>query len=106
MSFGSLLSGSKSANSATVLLVNTNVCRFGIVSARFGAICRTRFLARSSVVSRGDNGKFVMEVISLSVKSIASCGPATPRFSIVGILWPVGGQERRDVNGAHEESEV
>ena len=27
--------------------------------------------------------------MSLSVKSIHSCSRAAPRFSIVGILWPV-----------------
>lgn len=47
-----------------------------------------RFLASSRVDNLGLRGKFVIEVMSLSVKSMASCGPATPRFSIVGILWP------------------
>lgn len=36
-----------------------------------------------------------MVVRSLSVKSMASCGPATPRFSMVGILWPVEIQKEK-----------
>ena len=47
-----------------------------------------RFLASRSVDNLGECGKFVIEVMSLSVKSMASWGPATPRFSMVGILWP------------------
>lgn len=62
--------------------------RLGIPSAiRLSTLC-IRFLAHNKVCSRGESGKFVSTVRSLSVKSIASCGPATPRFSIVGILWP------------------
>jgi hypothetical protein len=57
-----------------------------------------RFRAHSNVLSLGDNGKFASVVISLSVKSIASCAPATPRFSIVGILWPVGTNDKVVVN--------
>ena len=62
--------------------------RFGIDWNKFGCMFVILFLASSRVASLGDSGKFVMEVMSLSVKSMASCGPATPRFSIVGILWP------------------
>jgi hypothetical protein len=86
--FGNLLRGSKSASSATLLLLRTSVLRLGIDWNRFGCMFVILFLASSRVDSLGLRGKFVIEVMSLSVKSMASCGPATPRFSIVGILWP------------------
>jgi len=64
------------------------VVRHGIDSAKLGCMCVIRFLASNNVESRGDSGKFDIEVMSLSVKSMASCGPATPKFSMVGILCP------------------
>jgi hypothetical protein len=75
----------------------------------------TRLRARRRVRSLGESGKLARAVISLSVKSIASCScpsassqmgaarekgtkaltRATARFSICGILWPF-----YDINGA------
>jgi hypothetical protein len=103
--------GSKSQSSTRLLAVKTNTARFGIEVARVGWIAEMRFLARRSVCNRSERGKFPNCWISLSVKSIPSCGycqrttsklavarsrsgdlerhtPAIPRFSIVGILWP------------------
>jgi hypothetical protein len=74
--------------------LNTSVVRFGIESAKFGCICVIRFRARSKVESLGDSGKFEREAMSLSVKSMASCGPATARFSMVGILCPTWLEEK------------
>jgi hypothetical protein len=64
--------GSRSANSAILFAVRTSVVKPGIEFARLGWICRTRFLARRSMRSRGKNGKLPSEEMSLSVKSIAS----------------------------------
>lgn len=65
-----------------------SVVRLGISSVIFLSTDCMRFLAHSSVLSRGDSGKLLSVVRSLSVRSIESCGPATPRFSMIGILWP------------------
>ena len=54
----------------------------------YGAVSNTNG-ASSSVEMRGDRGKFPSTWISLSVKSMQSRGPATPRFSIAAILCPV-----------------
>lgn len=87
-----LLSPSRSPISLTRFDVNTKVVRLGSCSPILRSTFWMRLRAHSSVLSLGDSGKLESVVISLSVKSIASCGPATPRFSIVGILWPVWGQ--------------
>jgi len=112
-SFLNLPRGSRSPNSERLFAVKVNTVRFGIDFTSVGWITDIRFLASSRVCSRSDNGKFPSCWISLSVKSIASCGyksrkvkknnpstgsihkigvgirtPATPRFSIAGILWP------------------
>jgi len=81
---------SRSLNSLTRFAVRTRVVRLGICSAMRLSTVWIRFLAQSRVFRRGERGKPASVVMSLSVKSIASCGPATPRFSIVGILWPIG----------------
>ena len=78
--------GSKSANSTKLLEVSTKVVRLGIEVARFCWTLFTLFLANNRVLSRGESGKFEIIEMSLSVKSMASCCPATARFSIVGIL--------------------
>lgn len=80
---------SRSASSLTWLLVKTRVVRFGSCSAIFLSTFCIRLRAHSNVFSLGDRGKLEMVAMSLSVRSMASCGPATPRFSMVGILWPV-----------------
>ena len=94
MSFVNFRRGSRSASSAMLFDVRTSVVKFGIDAARLGWICVIRFLAKSSVERRGESGKLPMAEMSLSVKSIASCGPATPKFSIVGILCPACSQKR------------
>jgi hypothetical protein len=105
VSRANLLRGSRSASSATLLLLSTSVVRFGIDWNRFGCMLVIRFLARSRVDSLGDSGKFVIEVISLSVKSMASWGPATPRFSMVGILWPTC-LEKEYINWARSKCSI
>jgi hypothetical protein len=54
--------------------VRTNVVRFGIEFASDGWMPEILLRARRSVRNRGDRGKFPRICISLSVKSIASCG--------------------------------
>lgn len=85
-----LVNPSKSTNSLTLLLASITVVKFGTLSQILRSTPCILFLAHNSVFNRGDSGKFPRTVRSLSVKSMASWGPATPRFSIVGILWPVG----------------
>jgi len=65
---------SKSANSAKLLDARTRFLKLGIEWAIEGWTLETRFLANSSVVILGDKGKFPSTWISLSVKSIESCG--------------------------------
>ena len=72
VSFTKFFNGSRSANSARLFSVRTSVVRCGIEFARFCWMDVIRFRASSKVCSRGDNGKFEREVMSLSVKSILS----------------------------------
>jgi hypothetical protein len=65
---------SRSANSAKLFSVSTSVVRFGIELATEGWMPAILLRARRSVRNRGDSGKFPKVCISLSVKSIASCG--------------------------------
>jgi hypothetical protein len=106
-------STSKSAISAKLFDASTNVDRLGREFASVGWMLDTRLRARRRVCNRGESGKLPRSCISLSVKSMASCGyctrlsipflfsnvnsewgkgkaltPATPRFSIAGILCP------------------
>lgn len=69
---GSFPSGSRSANSAMLFDVKTRHVRFGSDDARFGWIWLILLRASIRVRRRGKKGKFEREVISLSVKSIAS----------------------------------
>lgn len=114
-----LLKGSRSASSLRLFAASASTCRFGIEFAKVGWMVETRLRARSSVLRRSESGKLPSCWMSLSVKSIASCGcgkpsqlsinsttlfplgirkglffivglltPATPKFSMAGILWP------------------
>jgi len=90
-SFVNPLSGSRSANSATAFSLSTSVDRFGMLLCRSRCTELTLLRARYRLLRRGFSGKFDRVLMSLSVKSMASCSFATPRFSIVGILWPGDG---------------
>lgn len=113
-----LPSTSKSASSASPLEARTRFVRLGTEDGRDGWMEATRLRASSRVRTRGESGKLPRIWMSLSVRSIASCGclegragfcrsaaqqklevkvgglmdlvrtPATPRFSMVGILCP------------------
>lgn len=74
VNFGNVANTSKSANSAKLLLVSTRFVKFGICLARVGWMLETRLRANKSVCNLGLRGKFPRTWISLSVKSIASCG--------------------------------
>lgn len=65
---------SKSANSLNSFAVKTKVVRYGILFAREGCMLEIRFLARRRVRRRGESGKLPRIWMSLSVRSIASCG--------------------------------
>lgn len=84
------LSTSKSASSATLFWVKTRVLSAGTLLTTFASMRWILFLAHSSVWSLGLWGKFVRTEMSLSVKSMHSWSRAAPRFSMAGILWPVG----------------
>jgi len=82
-------SGSRSPRSAKAFSVKTSVCRFGMLRAR--SFWRDEILLRAQyrLVNRLLRGKFPRTVSSLSVRSMASIVSfATPRFSMLGILWP------------------
>lgn len=83
------LSTSRSASSATLFRVRTRVLNAGTFLTTFASILFIRFLAHNKVCSLGLCGKLVRTVMSLSVKSMHSWSRAAPRFSMVGILWPV-----------------
>ena len=68
------LKTSRSANSATLLDVSTRVVRYGIAVATVGWMLDTLLRASRRVRTRGERGKLPRTVMSLSVKSIASCG--------------------------------
>lgn len=106
VSFVHLVNPSISTSSRTLLFASIKVVRFGISSAILLSTVCIRFRAHNSVFNRGDNGKLPNVVKSLSVKSIASCGPATPRFSMVGILWPVTPQKKGCQLCSHIDSSV
>jgi hypothetical protein len=74
VSLGSVPRASRSASSAKLFDVRTSVVRFGIDCAMVGWIWATRLRARRSVERRGERGKLPRSWMSLSVKSIASCG--------------------------------
>ena len=74
VSTGKVPSTSKSANSAKLFAVRTNVVRYGSDCARVGWILEIRLRARRRVFRRGERGRFPRSVISLSVKSMQSCG--------------------------------
>ena len=67
-----LRSVSKSASSAKLLDVSTRVWMFGIEFGRVGCMLLILLRARSSTRNRGDRGKLARDVMSLSVKSMAS----------------------------------
>jgi hypothetical protein len=127
VSAGNVPNTSRSASSAKLFAVRTNVVRLGNEFARVGWILAILLRARRRVFSRGERGKFPSVWISLSVKSIQSHGypkykksapnskshiekskashegkrrltPATPKFSIAGILCPVS--KKFDINAA------
>ena len=66
--------GSRSASSAKLFAVRTRVVRLGRFVARFDWMVVRRLRARRRVRRRGEFGKLERETMSLSVKSIASCG--------------------------------
>lgn len=68
------LNTSKSANSVKLLAVKTRVVRLGREFASEGWILEIRLRASNRVCNRGDRGKFPKSWMSLSVKSMASCG--------------------------------
>ena len=80
---------SKSLNSAIAFCVKTKVCRFGRAFARLSSIRFIRFCASRRVCNRGERGKPESVWMALSVKSMHSWSLAEPKFSMVGILWPV-----------------
>ena len=67
-------SGSRSANSLKLFAVNTSVVRFGIDFASVGWMEDKRLRASSRVLKRGESGMFERIWMSLSVRSMASCG--------------------------------
>ena len=73
VSRGNFPSTSRSASSAKLLDVSIRVVRLGRLLGTRGSIVLTRFLARRSVCRRGERGKLERAVMSLSVKSMASC---------------------------------
>ena len=126
VSRGKVPNTSRSASSAKLFEVRTNVVRPGSEFARVGWILEMRLRARRRFRNLGERGKFPRVWMSLSVKSIQSHGcnysvstvpiskiqaashivcrqqdrraregkkggltPATPRFSIEGILCPI-----------------
>jgi hypothetical protein len=72
VSFLNPASGFRSASSASLFLVSTSVCTFGMLAARLGCTFAMRFCARNSVRRRGCSGKLPSCAMSLSVRSIAS----------------------------------
>lgn len=66
--------GSKSASSERLFAASAKTCRFGMELARVGWMVEMRFRARRSVFRRSERGKLPSCWMSLSVKSIASCG--------------------------------
>ena len=66
------LNVSKSASSAKLLEVRIKVCRFGMEFGSVDCMLLTLLRARSRTRSRGDKGKLAKDVMSLSVKSMAS----------------------------------
>lgn len=69
-----LLNGSRSASSLRLFAASASTCKFGIEFARVDWMVETRLRARSSVLRRSESGKLPSCWMSLSVKSIASCG--------------------------------
>lgn len=74
VSLSNPLSVSKSANSAKLFDASTRFVRFGTAFGRLAWMLAMRFLAKRRVVMRGDRGKLPRICISLSVKSMESCG--------------------------------
>ena len=66
------LSVSRSASSAKLFEVRIRAVRLGIEFASVDWRLLTLLRARRRVCNRGERGKFASEVISLSVKSMAS----------------------------------
>ena len=69
-----LPSTSRSDSSATWFDASTRFFRLGIALGRLGWMVEMRLRASSSVCIRGDSGKLPRIWMSLSVKSMASCG--------------------------------
>lgn len=119
--------GSKSASSVKLLDSSWRVVRFGIELASVGCMAAMRLRWRRRDRIRGDRGKFPRTWMSLSTKSMESCGysrllscqsphtvdhrinhyiikwqgrltPATPKFSMVGIRCPVHSRQGRSLS--------
>ena len=69
-----LPSTSRSDSSDRLFEVSTRFARLGIAFGRLGWMVETRLRASRSDCIRGDSGKLPRIWMSLSVKSIASCG--------------------------------
>lgn len=67
-------STSRSDSSARLFELSTRVARLGIALGRLGWMVETRLRASRSACIRGDSGKLPRIWMSLSVKSIESCG--------------------------------
>lgn len=74
VSRGNRPSTSRSASSARLFDASTRFVRLGTAAGRLGWTEATRLRASSRVRIRGDSGKLPRIWMSLSVKSIASCG--------------------------------
>lgn len=81
--------GSRSVSSLRLFWLSMRVCRFGTCFGMDSEILDIRFSAHSSDCSRGESGKLLRIVMALSVKSMHSWSFATPKFSMLGILWPL-----------------
>jgi hypothetical protein len=69
-----LASTSKSESSDRLFDASTRFRRYGVAFGRLGWIVEILFRARRRVRMRGESGKFPSTCMSLSVRSIASCG--------------------------------